>query len=681
MKSIKQKLRVVVTGCVVFALFAVLHQTGLFSWVENKTYDSRMTVTADHFDPSDMITLVLLDQQSLDWAKDEMGWGYPWPRSAYGTIIDFFNRAGAASIAFDMLYTEPSLYGPEDDKALGDACSRFGRVVETVYYTDEDSDPLYPVKEIKEGAAILGNVTSALDPDGTARRNRFYAKSALAEPGLSVASMIVGGDLPDLDQIPKAKDGTMYVRFQKTLDRFIPYGASEIIKTELAIQEAEREGTEVDFGADTDYLDPEMFRDQHVFFGLYAPGLFDICASPVSSVYPGVGVHVCQLDTMLNENYLRDINLILVFAIMALMSFAGCLAGSLSKQAHLKSILLEVLLFFVLGAAYLVLAYLLFIPGYILPVAGPMASLIVSFFATIVGTYLSQGKQSRWIKTAFKQYLSPTVIENLIENPDFLKLGGEHREITAFFSDIEGFTSISENMSPETMTTFLNTYLSAMTNIILERGGTIDKYEGDAIIAFWNAPTFQEDHARRAVEAAMECQKKLVEMQDSLMKMTGRPIRHRIGLNTGVATVGNFGSETRFNYTMMGDTVNLASRLEGINKLFGTYTLVSEATAKAAMNSGCILDFHNIGDIAVVGRKESVKVFVPGEKEAFNTADMKGFDSAYQLFRQGYFKEALDAFSSFADRNPTCRKYQAICERYIKNPPENWQGFMQATEK
>lgn len=681
MKSIKQKLRVAITCLAVFVIFGVLQFAGAFNWIENKTYDSRMTMTADYFEPSDMITLVLLDQQSLDWAKEEMGWGYPWPRSAYGTIIDFFNRAGAASIAFDMVYSEPSIYGPEDDQALGDACSRFGRVVETVYYANSESEPLYPVKEIKEGAAILGNVTSALDSDRIARRNRFYGTSANAEPGLSIASMIVGGDLPDIDEIPKAKDGeSMYIRFQKTLDSYIPYGASEIIKSELAIQEAEKNGTEVDF-INTDLLDPEMFKDQHVFFGLYAAGLFDICASPVSSDYPGVGVHVCQLDTILNETYLRDINFIIALCIIALTSFAGCIAGVLSKQASLKTILLEVLLFIILEAVYLVIAYLLFIPGYILPVAGPVGSLMVSFFATIVGTYLNEGKQRRYIKTAFKQYLSPTVIENLIENPDFLKLGGEHREITAFFSDIESFTSISENMSPETMTSFLNTYLSAMTNIILARGGTIDKYEGDAIIAFWNAPSFQEDHARRAVEAAMECQKKLVEMQDSLMKMTGRPIRHRIGLNTGIATVGNFGSETRFNYTMMGDTVNLASRLEGINKVFGTYTLVSEATAKAAKDAGCTLDFHNIGDIAVVGRKESVKVFVPGDKDVFSTDDMTAFDSAYQKFREGQFSEALKIFASYADKNPTCKKYQAICERYIKNPPENWQGFMQATEK
>ncbi len=681
MKSIKQKLRVAITCLAVFVIFGVLQFAGAFSWIENKTYDSRMTMTADYFEPSDMITLVLLDQQSLDWAKEEMGWGYPWPRSAYGTIIDFFNRAGAASIAFDMVYSEPSIYGPEDDQALGDACRRFGRVVETVYYANSESEPLYPVKEIKEGAAILGNVTSALDSDRIARRNRFYGTSANAEPGLSIASMIVGGDLPDIDEIPKAKDGeSMYIRFQKTLDSYIPYGASEIIKSELAIQEAEKNGTEVDF-INTDLLDPEMFKDQHVFFGLYAAGLFDICASPVSSDYPGVGVHVCQLDTILNETYLRDINFIIALCIIALTSFAGCIAGVLSKQASLKTILLEVLLFIILEAVYLVIAYLLFIPGYILPVAGPVGSLMVSFFATIVGTYLNEGKQRRYIKTAFKQYLSPTVIENLIENPDFLKLGGEHREITAFFSDIESFTSISENMSPETMTSFLNTYLSAMTNIILARGGTIDKYEGDAIIAFWNAPSFQEDHARRAVEAAMECQKKLVEMQDSLMKMTGRPIRHRIGLNTGIATVGNFGSETRFNYTMMGDTVNLASRLEGINKVFGTYTLVSEATAKAAKDAGCTLDFHNIGDIAVVGRKESVKVFVPGDKDVFSTDDMTAFDSAYQKFREGQFSEALKIFASYADKNPTCKKYQAICERYIKNPPENWQGFMQATEK
>lgn len=680
MKSIKKKLWVVITCVVVFALFAALHCVGAFKWVEDKTYDSRMRVTADAIAPSDMITLVLLDQSSLDWARTEMDWGYPWPRSAYGTIIDFFNRAGAASIAFDMLYTEPSLYGPEDDKALGDSCSRFGRVVQTVYYANEDSEPLYPVDDIKDGAAILGNVSSHLDEDGTERSNRFYANSADAEPGLSIASMIVGEDLPDLDEIPRTKDGeAMYIRFQKTLDRYIPYSAAEIIKSELAIEEAEKNGTEVDFSGDL--LDPEMFVDQHVFFGLYAPGLFDICASPVSSVYPGVGVHVCQLDTILSETYLRDINLIIALCIIALASLAGCVIGGISKQASSKSILLEVILFLILGAVYLVVAYLLFIPGYILPVASPLGALVVSFFATIIGTYLREGKQSRWIKTAFNQYLSPTVIDNLIENPDSLKLGGERREITAFFSDIESFTSVSENMNPETMTSFLNTYLSEMSDIILTSGGTIDKYEGDAIIAFWNAPTFQEDHARRGVEAAIACQKKLLEMQDSLMKLTGRSIKQRIGLNTGIATVGNFGSRNRFDYTMMGDTVNLASRLEGINKVFGTYTLVSEATAKAAMDAGCPLDFHNIGDIAVVGRKESVRVFVPGDKGNFDTPEMKGFDSAYKKFQQGNFTEALEEFSSFAEKNPTCKKYQAICERYIKNPPANWQGFMQATEK
>ena len=564
MKSTKQKLRVAITCLAVFVIFGILHFVDAFSWIEKKAYDSRMSMTADAIEPSDMITLVLLDQGSLDWARAEMDWGYPWPRSAYGKIIDFFNRAGAASIAFDMLYTEPSLYGPEDDKALGDACSRFGRVVQTVYYADEDSDPLYPVKEIKEGAGIIGNVTSSLDEDGTARRNRFFANSADAEPGLSVASMIVGEDLPDLDEIPRAKDGeTMYVRFQKTLDRYIPYSAADIIKSELAIEEAEKNGPEVDFGADTDYLDPEMFVDQHVFFGLYAPGLFDICASPVSSVYPGVGVHVCQLDTILSETYLRDVNLIIALCLIALTSFAGCIAGGLSKQGSFRSILLEVILFLILGAVYLVAAYLLFVPGYILPVASPIGALIVSFFATIIGTYLSEGKQSRYLKTAFNQYLSPKVIDNLIENPDSLKLGGERREITAFFSDIESFTSVSENMNPETMTSFLNTYLSEMSDIILASGGTIDKYEGDAIIAFWNAPTFQEDHAKRGVEAAIACQKKLLEMQDSLMKLTGRAIKQRIGLNTGIATVGNFGSRNRFDYTMMGDTVNLASRLEG----------------------------------------------------------------------------------------------------------------------
>ena len=693
MKTNKKIVRLLITVAAVFVTVGAMQVAGIFGWFENKSYDMRMTATADNFSPSEDITLVLLDQASLDWASETLGWSYPWPRESYAKIIDFFNRANAASIAFDMLYTEPSMYGPEDDKALGEACRNFGRVIETVYYGSQDGEinddgvveypaPLYPVDEIKNSAAILGNVTSSLDKDGTARRNRFYSTSPLAEPGLAIASLIVGGNLPDLKKIPLASDGGMYIRFQKSLDNYIPYNAEQIIRTELAIEEAEANGTEIDLTGD-EYLELEQFEGSHVFFGLYAPGLFDICTTPISPNYPGVGVHICQLDTILNETYLFESPLWLTLLIIALASLIGSCIGGLTKQAKARSVVLEVLLFLVVLVAYIGSTIAAFIPGLIMPFASPLLAFVASFIASLMETYLSEGKQRRYLKTAFKQYLSPTVIENLIENPDLLKLGGERREITAFFSDIQGFTSISESMTPEGMTQFLNLYLSEMSDIIMNHGGTIDKYEGDAIIAFWNAPTFEEDHAKRGLEAAMECQKKLAEMQDELMKITGKPVKQRIGLNTGIATVGNFGSRNRFDYTMMGDTVNLASRLEGINKQYGSYTMCSKATMDSALEHGCTLDFRNVGKVAVVGRKEPVLIYnplTPHEKsvlDGFNNIFLR----AYELFEKGDFVEAQKLFESIADRDPVSAKYVDKCAMLIKNPPENWQGFIQATEK
>ena len=693
MKSSKKLIKMIVTVCAVFTVATIIQLSGPFSWFENKSYDMRMSVTADCFEPSEDITLVLLDQESLNWASETLGWSYPWPRESYAKIIDFFNRANAASIAFDMLYTEPSMYGPEDDKALGEACKNFGRVIETVYYGSQEGEinddgeteypePLYPVDDIKNNAAILGNVTSSLDKDGTARRNRFYSTSPLMEPGLAIASLIVGEDLPDLKQIPLASDGGMYIRFQKSLDNYIPYNAEQVIRTELAIEEAEANGTEIDLTGD-EYLELEQFEGSHVFFGLYAPGLFDICTTPISTNYPGVGVHVCQLDTILNESYLTESPLWLTILIIILASLIGFFLGGLTKQANAKSVLLEVFLFLVVIAAYIGITIGVFIPGMILPFFTPLLALVSSFIASMLETYLSEGKQRRFLKTAFKQYLSPTVIENLIEHPDLLNLGGERREITAFFSDIQGFTSISESMTPEGMTQFLNLYLSEMSDIIMNHGGTIDKYEGDAIIAFWNAPTFEEDHAKLGIEAAMECQKKLVEMQDELMKITGKPVKQRIGLNTGIATVGNFGSRNRFDYTMMGDTVNLASRLEGINKQYGSYTMCSKATMDSALEHGCTFDFRNVGKVAVVGRKEPVLIYNPLSAEEKSVLD--GFNDtflkAYELFEKGNFVEAKKMFESIADRDPVSSKYVDKCAMLIKNPPENWQGFIQATEK
>ena len=237
---------------------------------------------------------------------------------------------------------------------------------------------------------------------------------------------------------------------------------------------------------------------------------------------------------------------------------------------------------------------------------------------SIFYNYATEGKQRRFIKTAFTQYLSPSVINQLLQNPENLKLGGERRRISIFFSDIENFTSISEPLQPEQLTDLLNKYLSELSEIILKNGGTIDKYEGDAIIAFWNAPLDTENHERKAIETAIECQKQLKELNSEFVKIAGRPLATRIGINTGDAVVGNMGSSKRFDYTMFGDSVNLASRLEGLNKEFGTKILCTYETVTNAIKQGSSLQFRLIAYAKVIGKDKSVPVYTPLTQEDYS---------------------------------------------------------------
>jgi adenylate cyclase len=318
--------------------------------------------------------------------------------------------------------------------------------------------------------------------------------------------------------------------------------------------------------------------------------------------------------------------------------------------------------------------------GYWLPIVVLEAALIISVVAALTGRYALEGRQKRFIKNAFSQYLSPVFIEELIRNPEKLKLGGERRVISIFFSDLQGFTGLSEKLDPEDLTAFLNHYLTAMTEIIHQEGGTVDKYEGDAIIAFWNAPLDLEDHAERAVRAGLRCLDKLEEMQPELRKWVQGEVRMRVGINTGPAVVGNMGSHDRFDYTMLGDSVNLAARLEGVNKQFGTWILISENTLQQIGNT---IPVREIARVTVVGRDKPVAIYEPlsARRQAEHMADLQSFTDGLELFRQGNFLEAAAIFAATADRDPAAKAYEARCRDFTTHPPRNWDGVWRVTEK
>ncbi|MDR2210599.1 MAG: adenylate/guanylate cyclase domain-containing protein [Spirochaetaceae bacterium] len=700
------------------ALIFAAHFAGLFEYWEYKTYDFRVRLFAEAAAPSEDIILVLLDQASIDWAQKERGWSWPWPRRAYAEFVDYMNLAGAGSVTFDVIFSEPSVYGPGDDAEFVRASADFGRVVQTVFFSSQTGNtfswlpnadvpllepegfgPLlekyrlsagdvsggqigaqFPIPGLRETAGAMGNITGIHDSDNTLRRGSlFYLFDGKAVPGLSAASILVrGGDrriVYDREKqalrwgaytIPVDREGKSLLNFRGNLGRYIPYSAGEILQSAGALKQGQ-----------PPLLPPEDFAGKYVFFGYYAPGLFDIFNTPISSVYPGVGMHITMLDNILRQDFIRESPLwgdLLFIALPLILIILITLFTSRIPLAVGSAFVVFILIIGLGAGAYYAL-------NMKVPLAAPLTGILTAFLASVIYNYATEGSQKRFIKTAFSQYLSPTVIDQLLANPERLSLGGERREISIFFSDVQGFTTISEKLDPSKLTELLNDYLSFMTDTILDSGGTIDKYEGDAIIAFWNAPVDYDDHAARALEASMLCQEKLEKRQEFFNEKYGCRLLTRIGLNTGYAVVGNMGSAKRFDYTMLGDSVNLAARLEGLNKQFGTYLMCTEATFNQAVRARPFFG-RKLAQVAVVGKKEAVVVFEPMPERVFQgKADiLKKFDAARDRFYQGDFAGALPRFEALAETDKPSFFYAEQC-RYYRDHPAEWKGHWQAMSK
>ncbi len=683
--------RIILITLITTIFIFVLDLLGIFSFLENKTYDSRTKICATN-STSEELFVILIDQNSLDWASEQMNWSWPWPRSAYGDIVNFFNLGNSKAVTFDVIFSEESIYGKEDDEYFAKACKDFGKVVQIQFYDNDSNNPEIPVTSISSidsNSALQGNINSLPDSDTVIRRCRiFYNRNDEEFPSLASSTYIVGSEnftkenfkstdeYKHLKKIKTDKDNSVLLKYKTSLESYIPYSASDILQSYYAIQNGEEP-----------ILYPEDFTDSYIFFGYYAPGLYDTCSTPLSSTYPGVGVHITLLDNILQNEFINKSPIIINLFLILFVSFITTFLIQFfeTKFGTKRTILFSSTIAIFLILTYTIICFAMFRVGLWLPLVSILFSIILSYTITFFVSYNTEGKQKRYIKDAFKQYLSPVVIEQLILNPDKLKLGGERREISIFFSDIQGFTSISEKLSPEKLTEFLNVYLSKMTDIILESGGTIDKYEGDAIIAFWNAPTNQNNHAQRAIETAIKCQKEIIKMQNEFSKFSNTKIKTRIGINTGFAVVGNMGSSKRFDYTMLGDSVNLASRLEGINKQFGLYTLCSEETKLQAENSGSKLKFIEIAKVQVVGKSQAVTVFTAMQNDTFekNKIFWQKFETARNFFYQGEIENAKITLKNILQEfNYTlAQKYLDKCNS-IKLPiAENLKGIWVATEK
>ncbi len=705
-------------GAVLTGLFSSLSiQLWSAGWLERweyTTWNWRVLTKARPGPATDDIKLIMLDQSSLDWAANEMGLSWPWPREVYVPIIQFALRGGARAVAFDVLYTESSGYGVEDDELLGEAIRNgppfspavflgegIGRFTEWPDHVPDHSLPIrgleewlaerdpgdvimpratFPIPEIATNATILADVKGEPDRDGIIRRvNLFRVFDGRAVPSLGLAAYMAAASpdqrraLPAMRiedgyfhvgkrRIPVDDQGRSILRYRGPSGTHTKYTAAQIIQAELRLQAGE-----------TPAVSPIVFNNAYVFLGFSAPGLMDLRPTPISPVTPGVEVHTTILDNFLADDFVhllpRRWVLVSTFILVFLATCGVLLTG---KAWH------TVVLFAVFLPLPWFIGFALYDFSMWWPIIVQTLALSLSMVGAVVVSYALEGRQKAFIKGAFKHYLSPDVIEQIMRNPDQLKLGGERRTLSIFFSDLAGFSSISEKLEPQDLTRLLNDYLSDMTDIILEEGGTLDKYEGDAIIAFWNAPLNQPDHAERAARTALRCQRKLAERRPEFKERTGVDLYMRIGVNTGDVVVGNMGSRDRFDYTVLGDAANLAARLEGANKQFGTPTMVSESTWTGVEGS---LVGREIGRITVVGRKTPVRVYevqgLQGES-AFPPVDE--FEKALRLCDAEKWGDALALFTQWQDDPLSC-KYAERCKALTTEPGETWDGVWNLTEK
>ncbi|TAL38512.1 MAG: CHASE2 domain-containing protein [Spirochaetes bacterium] len=425
----------------------------------------------------------------------------------------------------------------------------------------------------------------------------------------------------------------------------------------------------------------DQLRDKTGIIGLTATATQDMGVTPVSSEYPMVGTYHNIFNTIVQNNYIHKAHPLINILIMLAIALA---AGLLIQRLSAMQIIVAIIAGFIGVTVVSVLVFAL--ADVWLDQLGITLSLLLPSVAIGAIKFASEESQKRFIKSAFSNYLSPLVIDEIIKNPESLQLGGELREISIFFSDVAGFSTISEKLNPQQLVALLNEYLSEMTDIILGYGGTVDKYEGDAIIAFFGAPHPFPDHAQRLCFAAIDMKKRLAELRDEWRKTGRDELKVRMGMNTGNAVVGNMGSKMRMDYTMMGDAVNLAARLEGVNKKYGTYAMIAENTYEQAKD---VIEARELDIIRVVGKEEPTKVYeLLGRKGSLPDYMHEMLEKYYEglaAWREREWKAARSAFRSalkIVENDGASKTYYDRCTEFIENPPpKSWDGVYRLTTK
>jgi adenylate cyclase len=427
--------------------------------------------------------------------------------------------------------------------------------------------------------------------------------------------------------------------------------------------------------------DLSILKDKIVLLGTSAPGLLDLRTTPVQNIYPGVEVHANIISGILNQTIKHKPAWVLgyEFVLLLIVAIAGALVLTFLSPAFAALSALGITVLVLVGTMWA------WSNNLILPLASPLLLIALLFTVHMTYGFFIESRGKRQLAQTFGQYIPPELVDEMVQTSAEFSMEGESREMSVLFSDVRGFTTISEGLDPKQLTQLMNALLTPMTRVIHKNRGTIDKYMGDAIMAFWGAPLRDPEHARHAVYAAFDMMKELNIMQQEFEAKGWPPVNIGIGINTGVMNVGNMGSEFRVAYTVLGDAVNLGSRLEGLTKAYGVDIIVSETTKDAVDE----LIFRELDLVRVKGKNKPVAIFEPvGHRNDVSkqiTAELTSYKQALLAFRKQDWDNAEIMFFNLTRSYPDRLLYQEYLNRvanYRQNPPgDNWDGVYTHTSK
>lgn len=424
------------------------------------------------------------------------------------------------------------------------------------------------------------------------------------------------------------------------------------------------------------------FKDKIVLVGATAIGIYDLRNTPFSPVYPGMEVHATVIDNMLKGDFLSKPKWTRLYDVLAIMILGFLTGFALPRLTALKGIIFVTLLFIL----HIVVSRWLFIHnGTWVNIIYPLLAIALIYTSLTLFHYITEEREKKKIKGAFSFYVSSSVVNEMLKDPQKLKLGGDKKELSVLFSDIRGFTTISEGLTPEQLVQLLNEYLTVMTDIVFKYDGTLDKYMGDAIMAIFGAPLEQPDHAFRACNTALDMMAGLRKLNEKWISEGKKPLDIGIGINTGMMMVGNMGSEQRFDYTVMGDAVNLGSRLEGANKAYRTNILISESTYEKVRDEFTCMELDSV---RVKGKLEPVRIFqLVGRKDvpAARKEAISRFHKGIELYKRQKWDDAIAVFQTLKAGDNGIYSAQLYIQRSLDlkaDPPgPDWDGVFTMTTK